>query len=324
MADSFDNHNRRIDYLRLSITDRCNLRCVYCLPPGGVKPKSHDEILSYEEIELFAKCAIESGLSKIRLTGGEPLVRKDVTHLVKNLCCIEGLKDVSLTTNGTLLGGYASSLSAAGLKRVNISLDSLDGEVYRRLTRGGDLRRVLAGLEKAIETGLRPVKVNVVTVRQLNQNFGAFAKLTFDLPVHVRFIEYMPVGKKSYWRTDDYIPGDEVKKILEKHSPLEPAESPTGWGPARYFQMKGALGKIGFINPRTTHFCSECNRLRLTADGRLRTCLFSEEEVEVKEFLRRGATKDEVKSLIKKALDSKPLSRPDFVQSGRTMSEIGG
>ncbi len=339
MVEAVDGFKRRIDYLRLSITDRCNLRCTYCMPATGIKHRSHDEILSYEEMERFARLAIESGLSKIRLTGGEPLVRRDCVDLVAAMVAIPDCREVSITTNGLLLPRFARPLADAGLHRVNISIDSLDPDIFRQVTRGGELKDALAGMEAALEAGLEPVKINVVAIRQLNQDFEAFAQLTRDYPVHVRFIEYMPVGSREIWTENDYISAEEIKATLEPLGIKDDAVAPTGWGPAKYVQMEGAQGTIGFIKPRSSHFCPECNRLRLTADGRLRLCLFSDVEIDVRSALRSGASDEEIKDLIRQALRDKPRARPEFggtapeggepadetfEGTNRGMSQIGG
>lgn len=319
-----DSHNRKIDYLRLSITDKCNLRCIYCMPAEGLKLKPRAEILSYEEIELFANCAVEKGISKIRLTGGEPLIRRDILDLIKTLTSIPGLKDISLTTNGVLLAEHSEALVEAGLKRVNISIDSLNPDIFRQITRNGKLDRVIKGVEKAIESSLAPVKINVVVLRGINEDVSDFIRLTFEHPVHVRFIEYMPFSKEI--GMEKSVSSAELKEKIKKFGRLEQAVSPTGAGPARYFKMKGALGTIGFISPMSDHFCPKCNRLRLTADGKLRTCLFSDEEIDVRKFLRSPDAKKEVGKLIQKALLEKPKNhsesrRRDFQ---RRMSQIGG
>lgn len=324
MAELVDSYNRKIDYLRISVTDKCNLRCVYCMPPEGVKLKTHEEILTYEEIIRFARAAIKSGITKIRLTGGEPLVRKDLAFLISELYQIPGLKDLSLTTNALLLKKQLPELVEAGLKRINISIDSLDPEVYRRLTRGGRLDDVMAGLEAALEAGLDPVKVNVVVLRGINdQNLEDFAKLTLKYPIHIRFIEHMSFD--NHHTSEFFVPGDEVKQKLATLGILNEVAAPVGAGPAKYYQLSNALGTIGFILPTTGHFCGECNRLRLTADGRLRTCLFSDDEIDVKSFLRRGATEEELLNLIKEALTKKPKEKFATCQEvKRKMVQIGG
>lgn len=324
MADLIDGHSRKIDYLRLSVTDRCNLRCMYCMPAEGVQWKPHEEVLTLEEIELFARAGIGAGLSKIRLTGGEPLVRRGIVSLVASLAKIDELKGMALTTNGILLPRYAKELVDAGLKRVNISLDSLDEDAYSQLTRGGKLSEALDGLDAALDAGLAPVKINCVVVRSLKQDIEAFARLTVEMPVDVRFIEYMPVGTCNQWSSGDYVSCEEVKERLSALGPLEPVESARGWGPAHYYRLDGAQGNIGFITPQSSHFCSSCNRLRLTADGRLKTCLFSDDEVDVRTVIRAGASVEELKSLIIHTLATKPQERPQEQAKSRGMSQIGG
>lgn len=341
-----DNFGRRIDYLRISLTDRCNLRCVYCMPAEGVTFKPHDEMLTLEEIERFAGIAVQEGISKIRLTGGEPLVRHGVVDHVRRLRAITGLESIALTTNATLLPKFAHELRDAGLERVNISLDALDPDVYARITRGGKLADALAGIDAAFEAGFAPIKLNVVVVRSLEQDLLGFAKLTLDRPLHVRFIEYMPVGvaeegagchsdggvDANGWSRADIIPSDAViARIAEEGAaaglgelaPLDRDGAPGGWGPARYYRFPGAPGTIGVISPLSHHFCAECNRLRLTADGRLRPCLFSDAELDVRSVLR-GGTDDDVRAIIRQSLHDKPENHHDRVGTDRRMSQIGG
>ncbi len=338
-----DSHGRRIDYLRISLTDRCNLRCVYCMPEEGVTWKDRSEILSYDEILRFTRIAVSEGIRKVRLTGGEPLVRRGVPDFVRRLSEIDGVESLALTTNATLLPRFASELRDAGLERVNISLDSLDPEAYARITRGGRLEDALAGLDAAFEAGFGPVKLNVVVVRSLEQDLLGFAKMTLDRPLHVRFIEYMPVGEAEEgggcssehgtgWTRDDIIPSEEIIELLSAKGvsaglgELEPVgkdDAPGGWGPARYYRFAGAQGTVGVISPLSHHFCAECNRLRLTADGRLRPCLFSDEELDVRSALR-GGTDDDVRALVELALRIKPEGHAEKIGTDRHMSQIGG
>ncbi len=336
-----DSFGRRIDYLRISLTDRCNLRCIYCMPAKGVTWKSHDEILTLEEVERFAAIAVQEGISKIRLTGGEPLVRKGVIEHVGRLKALTGLEAIALTTNGTLLARYARLLLEAGLARVNISMDSLDPEVFARITRGGRLADVFEGLDAALDVGMGPVKVNVVVVRSLEQDLLGFARMTLERPVHVRFIEYMPVGGVGLgecepaaegWTREDHVPAHEILERLDIESATEGLggleavkreDAPGGWGPARYYRYPRAAGTVGVISPLSHHFCGECNRLRLTADGRLRVCLFSDEEMDVRSVLREG-TDEDVRESIRTALATKPESHSMRVGTARGMSQIGG
>ncbi|MDA3935592.1 MAG: GTP 3',8-cyclase MoaA [Actinomycetota bacterium] len=336
-----DSHGRTIDYLRISVTDRCNLRCVYCMPPEGIEWKPMEGILSFEEIERFAAIAVENGIRKIRLTGGEPLVRKGLVGHVRRLRAITGLDSIALTTNAILLPKYAQQLRDAGLSRVNISLDSLDPDVYAEMTRGGRLQDALDGLDTALEVGFKPVKLNVVVVRSLEQDLASFAKLAIDRPIHVRFIEYMPVGDanavgarghQGCWTEADHVPSDEIIETLgtamsaQGLGPIEAVhkgQGPEGWGPARYFTMPASVGTLGVISPLSRHFCGECNRLRLTADGRIRPCLFSDREFDVKTALREG-TDREVNEVIAAALREKPETHEQRRGTVRGMSQIGG
>ncbi|MBE0476356.1 MAG: GTP 3',8-cyclase MoaA [Coriobacteriia bacterium] len=353
-----DAFGRRIDYLRVSLTDRCNLRCLYCMPDEGVPWKPHEEILTLEEVERFARVAVEEGISKIRLTGGEPLVRHGVVGHVRRLLATTGIESIALTTNGILLPRYAAGLAEAGLRRVNVSLDSLDAEVYERVTRGGRLADALAGIDAAFDVGFDPVKVNVVVARSLEQDLLAFARLTLDRPVHVRFIEYMPIGAAETsgcggsatsaseagaahgiaagagaWSEADHVPSAEILASLAAQGAaaglgelraLGRSSAPGGWGPARYYRFDGAVGTLGVISPLSHHFCGECNRLRLTADGRLRPCLFSDDELDVRVLMRSGASDEDVRALIRAALAAKPATHGMRVGTARRMYQIGG
>jgi len=332
MAKLVDSYKRKIDYLRLAVTDRCNLRCVYCMPPEGISLKSQTEILSYEEMIFFAKVAVAEGISRIRLTGGEPLVRRGMTSFISQLAALKGLDDLSLTTNGILLSRYAKELFESGVKRINISLDTLDEEIYCNLTRGGKLQKVLEGIVTALEVGFNPVKLNVVMLKGINEEIKPFIALVYEYPVHIRFIEFMPVGKEV--GMDALVPAAKIKKKLQGFGDLEAVYSLNGAGPARYFRLPGALGTLGFIPAMSQCFCEECNRLRLTADGYLRTCLFSEEELNVREALRQGAKEEDIKAIIGKALAGKPkdyesvqksyLEKTRAKRRKRNMFQIGG
>lgn len=329
-----DSHGRTIDYLRISLTDRCNFRCIYCMPADGVCALAHDEILRIEEIEQIVRVAAEHGIRSVRLTGGEPLVRKGVVELVESITSMPGIENVSLTTNGVLLPAMAEDLSRAGLHRVNISLDTLDPQQFRDITRTGRLEDTLAGIDAALEAGFNPVKVNAVTVRRLDQDFLKFAKLSCDRPLHVRFIEYMPLGDSSEngigWGKEDVIPSEELLETINERAaesgmePLRPADDkPVGWGPARYYEFPGAMGTVGFISPLSRHFCSECNRLRLTADGKIRPCLFSDEEFDMRAAVREEGTEG-IERVLFEALGAKPDDHHDKVGTERSMNKIGG
>ena len=325
-----DAFNRPINYLRVSVTDRCNLRCVYCMPPEGVQLIPHEEILRYEEIELIVRAATSLGLSKVRLTGGEPLVRAGIVGLVRALANVPGIDDLAMTTNGLLLTQQARALAAAGLRRVNVSLDTLRPERFARLTRLGKLEQVLAGIEAAQAAGLAPVKLNTVVVRGLNDDEVVdIARTTLEHDWHVRFIELMPLVESADWAADGYVPASEIKARVETLGPLAPAAGAVkaGNGPARYYRLPGARGTVGFITPVSEHFCFQCNRLRLTADGKLRPCLLRADEVDLRAPLRAGANEAEVANLIASAVHLKPegheLAR-HRTPEGRTMSQIGG
>ena len=327
MTGISDSFQRPINYLRVSVTDRCNLRCIYCMPEGGVTLMSHSDILSYEEIFRVVEAAAELGINKVRLTGGEPLVRIGVSDLVRLIAGIEAITDIALTTNGILLPKYAAELKEAGLDRVNISLDTLDPEKFRRITRCGELGDTLAGIEAAHRAGLEPVKINMVVMAGVNDDeIIDFARKTVKDGWNVRFIEHMPV-------LDDelVVPRlfsvNEIQRKIETLGKLEPYHVEVGNGPAKYYRLPGATGTIGFITPVTEHFCYQCNRLRLTADGKLRPCLLSEEEIDVREALRRGATVDEIKSLIEKTVACKPAGHnlaAGKTRNGRPFSQVGG
>ena len=320
-----DTFNRNINYLRISITDRCNLRCIYCMPPEGIKSLSHNEVLRYEEIVTIVRAAAELGISKIRLTGGEPLVRLGLADLVRMIANIERIDDIALTTNGLLLRKYAASLKEAGLKRVNVSLDSLREGRYKQITRIGNLNEALDGIEAAKEAGLEPVKINMVVIQGLNDDeILDFAKLSLNKGWHVRFIEPMPFTADTKF---SFVPISEIVAQLNTLGNMEPYLPGDGNGPAKYFKYKGAQGTIGFISPISECFCSTCNRLRLTVDGMLRPCLMSDNELDLKPLLRNGASLDEVKKVILKAIAAKP-ERHHLVegecQKGRTMCQMGG
>ncbi len=325
MTGICDPFGRPINYLRVSVTDRCNLRCVYCMPPNGVKSIPHEQILRYEEIHLVAQAAARLGINKLRLTGGEPLARAYLVNLVSMLDQVEGLDDISLTTNGVLLQRYAAELKQAGLKRVNISLDSLQDKKFHRITRLGRLQDVLKGIEAAEQAGLHPVKINTVVLRGLNDDeIVDFARMTVEQGWHVRFIELVPIGEGQggQW----FMPISEIKSLIEKQGSLEPTPS-TGNGPAKYFRLPGAKGTIGFINAVTEHICVQCNRLRLTANGKLRPCLLSDDEIDLRERLREGASVEEISSLIEKAVAAKPQGHQlaaGITSNKHTMSQIGG
>lgn len=281
-----DSYGRRINYLRLSVTDRCNLRCCYCMPAEGIPKKQHGDVLSYEELFLVASEAVALGIEKIRITGGEPLVRKGLVEFAGRLSKIPGLKELVLTTNGVLLDEMALPLRRAGVQRLNISLDSLKPETFARITRGGDLTRVIDGLAAAEKAGFPPVKINMVVMRGINDDeLLDFVDLTIHKPCTVRFIEYMPTLCDQDWNSR-CIPGSEILECIGRHYPLLPLVSSEMSGPARNFKISGAQGAIGIITPISGHFCESCNRIRVTASGLARGCLFADGGVDLKPHLQ--------------------------------------
>jgi GTP 3',8-cyclase len=329
MPKLVDTFNRHINYLRISVTDRCNLRCIYCMPKEGISPIGHDDILRYEEILRVARCAARKGISKIRITGGEPLVRKGIIDFIADLSRASGITDLSITTNGVLLEACAQALYQSGIRRINISLDTLDPEKYRTITRGGDITTVLSGIRKAHEAGFAPIKINVVAMRNVNDDEAvAFARLTIDRPVHIRFIEFMPVAGQTMWQEAQFISSQELQERIGSIGKLLPLDADEKAGPAKMFRLEGAQGKLGFITALSSHFCASCNRLRLTADGKLRTCLFSDDETDLKPLLRGGCTDDELSGVIEQAIRSKPqrheIHEASYKKCSRTMSAIGG
>jgi len=324
MIGPLDPLGRSIDYLRISVTDRCNLRCIYCMPPKGIPQMPHSEILSYEEIRVVVQAAAELGIHKVRLTGGEPLVRAEFPRLVKMLSRVQGIKELSLTTNGTVFSKYAPELKQAGLSRVNISLDTLKPDKFQYITRLGKLKDALEGMAAAKEAGFEPVKINTIVMRGINDDeILDFARMTYE-GWHIRFIELMPFKEVA-----EFVPSAELGQHISLLGKLEPCGSITGNGPAMYYRLAGAKGTIGFISPLTdASFCSRCNRMRLTPDGKLRPCLLREDEIDLKIPLRNGASIEELKCLILKAVASKPerhrLNEGTARLVKRKMSQIGG
>jgi cyclic pyranopterin phosphate synthase len=324
-----DGHGRRISDLRVSVTDRCNFRCQYCMPAAGLPWLDREEILRFEEIARLVALLVELGIEDVRLTGGEPLVRRDFPRLVEMLGGIAGIRDLSLTTNGYLLERDAEALAEAGIGRVNISIDSLQRDRFFALTRRDALPQVLRGLEAiAAQPGIGPVKVNAVAMRDLSQDeVGRFCAFARSTGFQVRFIEFMPLDGDRAWSPDSVLNGDELRARIEALHPLEelPREPSAT---ARVFRFADGRGEIGFVNPVSEPFCGDCNRLRLTADGQLRTCLFSMTETSLRDPLRDGASDAELAALIRAAVWRKELKHrvdePGFRQPARTMSAIGG
>ena len=329
MAPNVDHYNRRITYLRVSVTDRCNLRCIYCVPVKDLTLLNHSDILNYEEILKVLQAAAKIGIEKVRLTGGEPLVRRDFVHFVESVCQISAFKEVSITTNGVHLKEKAQEIFDAGVRRINVSLDTLDPLKYAKITGRDYFDNVWEGLEEAEAVGFSPIKVNVVAIRGINDDeLLDFAQLSRRKPYHIRFIEYMPIGHDNRWTPGKYISSDEIKSKLESLSPLHEIPHLMDDGPAKRCRFESAKGEIGFISALSHHFCSTCNRLRLTADGKLRPCLFAEDEVDIKTPLRSGCSQEDLRRVFQQAIAKKPKKHlakiSERVQSLRPMSAIGG
>lgn len=325
-----DSYNRKINYMRISVTDRCNLRCVYCIPAEGVKRMAPKELLTYDEILRIVDVAAKRGVTSIRLTGGEPLVRKGLVGFVARLKAVPGMEDISLTTNGVLLKQYAGPLYDAGLRRMNVSLDSMDPGKYAEITGGNELAAVWEGIEEAEKAGFLPIKLNVVPLRDFNDDeIENFARLTFIKDFHVRFIEFMPIGAREVWKQKSFISTVELKDRIGKIGELTPVMPNRRTGPAVNYRLPHARGIIGFISPISDHFCGSCNRMRLTSDGRIRPCLFSDRDIDFKTAMREGCDDAEIERLFDLALGIKPdghhLDAGNIAEKyDRTMSSIGG
>ena len=324
-----DGHGRTIGDLRVSVTDRCNFRCQYCMPAEGLAWLPRPALLTYEEIERLVRILAAMGVRSVRLTGGEPLVRKDLAQLVGRLSAIEEIEDLSLTTNGYLLTRDVDELAAAGLRRMNVSLDSLAADRFFELTRRDALAKVLAGLEAAQRhPTLRPIKVNVVALRDFTETeVVRFAEFAREKPFEVRFIEFMPLDADQAWDLSKVLPNEEIRALIDAVHPLEPVRR-TESATARVWRFKDGHGLIGFISPVIEPFCGDCNRIRLTAEGMLRTCLFSLHETDLRAPMRDGAEDAELEQLIRQAVWGKELKHrindPGFRQPARSMSRIGG
>jgi cyclic pyranopterin phosphate synthase len=324
-----DGWGREIQSLRISVTDRCNFRCRYCMPAEGLPWLPKPELLAFEEIQRLVAVMARMGVDQVRLTGGEPLVRRDLPVLVGMLAATPGVRDLSLTTNGVLLDRLAGPLVAAGLRRINVSLDSLSHTRFAEITRRDALDRVLAGLAEAERhPELRPIKVNCVAIRGFTESeVPALAALARRRPYVVRFIEFMPLDADGTWREEQVLSGAEIRAIIERQWSLEelPAKPSST---ARRFRFADGAGEVGFVSPVSEPFCSSCDRIRLTADGQLRTCLFSRREWDLRGPLRNGASDDELEALVREAVDHKELkhriNERGFVRASRTMSQIGG
>ena len=324
-----DQYHRPINYLRLSVTDRCNLRCIYCMSEKGVSFIDHSEILTYEEILHIVKLCVKTGISKVRVTGGEPLVRRGIISFLERLGCIQELEEISLTTNGIKLKPFVQDIRRCGICRINVSMDTLRPERFKRITRKDLFAQVWEGIEAAATAGLHPIKINVVAMYGMNDDeILDFARLTYQKPFHIRFIERMPVGKSNAATRQAFLSTEKIMSQISTLGTLLPLNSGPLDGPARRFALKGAAGEIGFIGALSHEFCETCNRLRLTADGQLRACLFSNRQTDLKTPLRQGKSDKDLLKLITDTILNKP-SRHDL-RTGqprkcvRTMNSIGG
>ncbi len=325
-----DQYGRKIEYLRVSVTDKCNFRCVYCMPEEGVELKPREELLTFEELVTVIRAGAELGIKHIRLTGGEPTVRKDLVELVRQIKAVPGIEDIALSTNGFLLPELAQPLKAAGVDRVNISLDTLNPERFRQMTRRGDLNKVWAGIEAAFAAGMTPVKLNAVVIKGFNDDeICDLAALSIDRELHMRFIEVMPLSEMHLWIGDGLVPVAEMReKLLEKWD-IQPLRDPgfAGAGPAKYWQIPGARGTVGFISAVTECFCAGCNRVRLSSDGQLNPCLGHVHVVDLKPALR-GGTYEQLKEQMIEGILRKPKEHNfDDINSDhilRVMVQIGG
>jgi GTP 3',8-cyclase len=333
MSNLTDRFGREHDYLRISVTDRCNLRCLYCMPEEGMEFAPSSDLLSYDHIVEVVKAGAELGITKLRITGGEPLVRPGIAGLIRRLADIPGIQDISMTTNGVLLADQAEALRDAGLNRVNISLDTLDPSRFKFIARRGDLKRVLAGIEASARVGFAPIKLNCVLLKGINEDeIAAFLKMAYEQPLHVRFIEYMPIGHADdNWKAH-YLPLSRVLEIAqEQQLEVERKEDVLGNGPSDDYHIKGGAGSFGLIHPISDNFCKRCNRLRLTADGNIKPCLYWVDELSVKPALGDPAA---MRELYLRAMDIKPLNHEMAAKlldetlthepTARRMSQIGG
>ncbi len=313
MSKLIDTYARTINYIRISVTDRCNLRCKYCVD-GSFGFIPHTEILSYEEILRFVRIVARLGVKKVRLTGGEPLARKGISYLLKEINSIEGVEDVSLTTNGVFLAEKMDELKEAGLKRINISLDTMKKEKFAYITGVDAFDDVIKGIEKAMYAGLDPIKVNTVIIKGFNDDeILSFVKAAKKYNHHVRFIEFMPFGDSSLWNSTEIVTSQQIEDVIRTAFELKPSTH-NDRGPARMFDIAGGSGKVGFISPVSTHICSECNRIRLTSGGMIRPCLFSDTEYDVKALLRGGKSDEEIKEFVKEVVRVKPERKQEMGQ----------
>jgi cyclic pyranopterin phosphate synthase len=322
-----DSHGRTINYLRLSVTDRCNMRCFYCMPEEGIVNKGHGAVLRYEELLLIAETAVELGIEKIRITGGEPLIRTGIIGFLEKLALIPGLRHLTLTTNGLLLEKLATDLHTAGVQRLNVSLDSLNPQTFSTITRGGDLKTVLAGLDAAERVGFPPPKINCVIMRGVNDGeILDFVEMTRTRGNSIRFIEYMPAVKEADWQRYS-ISGDEILERIATHHTLETIDKGPYAGPSRDFRIPGAEGSIGIITAVSGHFCNECNRIRVTSTGQAKGCLFSDEKTDLVPWLRppdREGLAEVLKSIVSGKPERHNISQAGYTHKNFKMSQVGG
>lgn len=325
-----DQFGRVHTSLRISVTDRCNIRCFYCMPNENVQFRPRHEILTFEEIVRFVRVAASLGINKLRMTGGEPLVRTDLVHLVSELSRVEGIQEIALTTNGILLEEHAAPLKAAGLTRVNISLDTLSEQTFRRIARRDGLDRVLAGIEAARRAGFKQIRLNAVAIRGVTEpEIVPLTQYALERDLQMRFIEFMPLDGEQQWQQEQVLSGEDIRRALEEAiGPLEPETRADASQPAADYRFENGAGTVGFINPVTEPFCGQCNRLRLTAEGQVRNCLFSTTEWDARALLRGGASDDEIAELVRDCVRAKKpghgIDEPGFLRPERAMYQIGG
>ena len=306
-----DEFSRIISYLRLSLTDRCNLRCLYCVTDSQTSESidwlTHEDLFTYEELVRVVRVAVAAGMSKLRLTGGEPLIRRNVMYFIRQLADIEGLNDIRITTNGVMLEKYAERLFEAGIRKINISLDTLQPERFKKITGRDYFDRVWRGIEKVLDLGFGPVKLNMVVMRGINDDeLLDFARLSLEKNIQARFIEFMPIGCRSRWSKDTFMGFEEILEKVRGLGSLQPLERESSDGPARVYTVEGAPGTLGFISPMSHHFCEYCNRMRLTSDGKLRPCFLSDKEIDLKKIVRSGGSDEDIRDAILSAVRIKP------------------
>ncbi len=330
MTPLVDTFGRTHDNLRISVTDRCNIRCFYCMPETGVKFQPRDQILTFEEIERFVRVAVTMGVRKLRITGGEPLVRKDLSKLIRKLTAIEGIEDLALTTNAVLLADQAAELYDAGLRRINVHLDTLDRERFKHITRRDDLDRVLKGIETAQRLGYGPIKINAVAVKNLVEpDIVELARYGRERNIEIRYIEFMPLDSQGIWDRGRVLLADDMIAMLTREiGPLEEIPDRDPRAPATEYRFADGIGRIGFIASVSRPFCLNCNRIRLTSDGKLRYCLFAIDETDIRPLLRNGGSDDEIREAVQKTVHAKwlghEINSAQFVAPPRPMYSIGG